>query len=83
MKDKYKELKLKGDKKEFQEWFLNYKPDDLKNKGEKISKPKTSKTTTSKTKKSKTTTSKSTTRKAKKSKSKTKKAKKSKLFNIY
>ena len=81
--EKYKELKLKGDKKEFQEWFLNYKPDDLKNKGEKISKPKTSKTTTSKTKKSKTTTSKSTTRKAKKSKSKTKKAKKSKLFNIY
>ena len=80
--EKYKELKLKGDKKEFQEWFLNYKPDDLKNKGEKISKPKTSKTTTSKTT-TKTTTSKTTTRKAKKSKSKTKKAKKSKLFNIY
>ena len=81
--EKYKELKLKGDKKEFQEWFLNYKPDDLKNKGEKISKPKTSKTKTSKTTTSKTTTSKTTTRKAKKSKSKTKKAKKSKLFNIY
>jgi hypothetical protein len=79
--EKYKELKLKGDKKEFQEWFLNYKPDDLKNKGEKISKPKTSKTTTKTSKPKKST--KSTTRKAKKSKSKTKKAKKSKLFNIY
>jgi hypothetical protein len=32
--EKYKELKLKGDKKEFQKWFLNYKPDDIKNKGE-------------------------------------------------
>jgi hypothetical protein len=29
---KYKELKQKGNKEEFQEWFLNYKPDDLKNK---------------------------------------------------
>jgi len=25
-------LKQKGNKEEFQEWFLNYKPDDLKNK---------------------------------------------------
>ena len=32
--EKYKELKQKGDKKEFQKWFLNYKPDDLKNRGE-------------------------------------------------
>jgi hypothetical protein len=30
--EKYKELKLKGDKKEFQKWFLNYKPDEFKNK---------------------------------------------------
>jgi len=30
--EKYKELKEKGDKKAFQEWFLNYKPADLKNK---------------------------------------------------
>jgi hypothetical protein len=30
--EKYAELKKKGDKKEFEEWFLNYKPDDLKNK---------------------------------------------------
>jgi hypothetical protein len=30
--EKYQELKQKGDKAEFDEWFLNYKPDDLKNK---------------------------------------------------
>ena len=30
--EKYKELKEKGDKEEFQKWFLNYKPDELKNK---------------------------------------------------
>ena len=29
---KYKELKKSGNMKEFEEWFLNYKPDDLKNK---------------------------------------------------
>jgi hypothetical protein len=29
---KYKELKKSGNTKEFEEWFLNYKPDDLKNK---------------------------------------------------
>ena len=33
--DKYIELKQKGDKKEFEEWFLNYKPDDMK-KGKKV-----------------------------------------------
>ena len=35
--EKYKELKKSGDKKAFEEWFLNYKPDEikLKNKGEK------------------------------------------------
>jgi hypothetical protein len=31
---KYKELKSKGDKKEFEEWFLNYKPDDSRNEKE-------------------------------------------------
>ena len=30
--EKYKELKQKGNKKEFEEWFLNYKPDDIKHK---------------------------------------------------
>ena len=30
--EKYRELKKTGDKKEFQEWFLNYKPDDIKSK---------------------------------------------------
>lgn len=36
--EKYKELKEKGDKKEFEEWFLNYKPDNInrKNKKEKL-----------------------------------------------
>ncbi len=29
--EKYKELKQTGNKKEFEEWFLNYKPDDIKN----------------------------------------------------
>jgi hypothetical protein len=28
---KYKELKQSGNKKELEEWFLNYKPDDIKN----------------------------------------------------
>ena len=31
----HKELKQKGDKKEFEEWFLNYKPDDANGKKEK------------------------------------------------
>jgi hypothetical protein len=30
--EKYKEIKQTGDKKEMEEWFLNYKPDDIKNK---------------------------------------------------
>ena len=30
--EKYRELKQKGDKKEFERWFLNYKPDDIANK---------------------------------------------------
>jgi hypothetical protein len=86
--EKYKELKEKGEKEEFQQWFFNYKPDD-KNKGKL---DKNAKTTTMKEKtktikeKTKTTTmkSKTTTMKTKKSnKTKSKKQKKSKLFNIY
>jgi len=53
--EKYKELKEKGDKKEFQEWFLNYKPDDSKEKksdGTKINK-KNKKPKNNKTKKQK------------------------------
>jgi hypothetical protein len=51
---KYKELKKKGNKAEFEEWFLNYKPDDYKKKKiekddekekNKIRKPKTKKRT--------------------------------------
>jgi hypothetical protein len=30
--EKYKEIKQKNDKKETEEWFLNYKPDDIKNR---------------------------------------------------
>ena len=30
--EKYKEIKQNGDKKEIEEWFLNYKPDDIKNR---------------------------------------------------
>ena len=43
---KYKEIKEKGDKKEFEEWFLNYKPDNFKKKNQndkKENKPKTKK----------------------------------------
>ena len=36
--EKYREIKQKGDKKEMEEWFLNYKPDD--NKTRKIEKVK-------------------------------------------
>ena len=30
--EKYREIKQKGDKKEMEEWILNYKPDDIKNR---------------------------------------------------
>jgi hypothetical protein len=61
---KYKELKNKGDKKEFEEWFLNYKPDEVldKNKSSynssdkvnyKIGKKTMSNNKTNKTKKTK------------------------------
>lgn len=33
--EKYKEIKQKGDQKAFEEWFLNYKPDDNKGKKDK------------------------------------------------
>jgi hypothetical protein len=44
--EKYKELKEKGNREEFEEWFLNYKPDNFKNKkliDKKENKPKTKK----------------------------------------
>jgi hypothetical protein len=61
--EKYKELKLKGNKEKFEEWFLNYKPDDFKNKKIEIhnlkkntttknTKTKNTKTKNTKTKKS-------------------------------
>jgi hypothetical protein len=56
--EKYRELKQKGNREEFEEWFLNYKPDDLKNKRleEKENKKKTNKkkTNNKKTNKKKT-----------------------------
>jgi hypothetical protein len=55
--EKYKEIKKKGDKKEMEEWFLNYKPDDIKNKkteklqkGKKVDKKKKRKVGTKKNK---------------------------------
>ena len=55
--EKYKELKKSGDKKEFEEWFLNYKPDEnnLKNNKntEKKKKKNNKKSDTKKTKKNK------------------------------
>jgi hypothetical protein len=33
---KYKELKEKGEKEQFEEWFLNYKPDDIKKRKDKL-----------------------------------------------
>jgi hypothetical protein len=49
--EKYKELKLKKDKKnmkEFEEWFLNYKPDENKNKINKSTNDKMNKSTNDK-----------------------------------
>jgi hypothetical protein len=53
--EKYKELKKSGDKKEFEEWFLNYKPDEnnSKNSKEEKKQKKEKKTKKRKTKKSK------------------------------
>ena len=67
--EKYKELKEKGNKEEFEELFFNYKPDDI-NK----SKNKTKQTKTNKTKQTKQT---------KTNKTKKNKTKKNKVFNIY
>jgi hypothetical protein len=51
--EKYKEIKQKGDKKEFEEWFLNYKPEKLNDKSnKKVSELKTTKTEKKTTKKS-------------------------------
>jgi hypothetical protein len=52
--EKYKELKQKGNKEEFQEWFLNYKPDDSKRKKEEEMEKKKNKTRTNKNNKNKT-----------------------------
>ncbi len=38
--EKFKELKMSGNEKEFEEWFLNYKPDDNSKKNEKKKKIK-------------------------------------------
>ena len=53
--EKYKELKKSGDKKAFEEWFLNYKPDDIKlnNKGEKGDKNNKKNSKSKKTRKNK------------------------------
>jgi hypothetical protein len=51
---KYKELKQKGNREEFQEWFLNYKPDDFKKKKEEDMENKKNKNTNYKTHKKKT-----------------------------
>jgi len=65
---KYKELKKKGNKKEFEEWFLNYKPDEI-NKDNESNDNKRSKT--SKTSKINKTSKQNKINKTKKNKSKT------------
>jgi hypothetical protein len=50
--EKYKEFKQNNDKKKFEEWFLNYKPDDIKTNKEKQSTNKTLRKKKRKTKKS-------------------------------
>ena len=77
--EKYKELKEKGDKQEFQKWFLNYKPDDIKKRLD------LSKQIKKKTKKSTKSTKSTKSIKTKTKKSKTKSKSKSELkdfFNI-
>ena len=46
--EKYRELKQSKNKKEFEEWFLNYKPDDIKKRKEKKKIEKKSKKNTTK-----------------------------------
>jgi len=67
---KYKELKKKGNAKEFEEWFLNYKPDDELQKVESDNMKTVSATKNKKTSKNKTN-------------KKTKTAKNKTLFNPY
>ena len=52
--EKYKELKQKGNKIEFEEWFLNYKPDDMKGYSAANNKKKAKKTGIKKKRKNKT-----------------------------
>ncbi len=52
--EKYKELKKSGDKKEFEEWFLNYKPDEINLKNNKEKKQEKKEKKEKKTKKRKT-----------------------------
>lgn len=66
---KYKELKNKGNNKEFEEWFLNYKPDDKQQKENNLKNNKTNKKQSRENKKTR--------------QKKHKKPKFSKLFNIY
>jgi hypothetical protein len=86
--EKYKELKEKGDKVEFQKWFLNYKPDNVKNKPDNAKETKGQKETkeTKGQKETKETKIKSEKKSRKKTKSRKKnKSKKNnlKLFRIY
>ena len=89
--EKYKELKEKGDKKEFEKWFLNYKPDDMNKKTNNKSKKTNnkSKKTNDKSKKtndkSKKTNDKSKKSKTEKIKNRSKKSQKKtkKLFKLY
>ena len=48
---KYKEFKQSNDKKKFEEWFLNYRPDDIKTKKEEKASNKINKKITKKGKK--------------------------------
>ena len=51
---KYKQLKQEGNKKEFEEWFLNYKPDDKKSKKEDFTTKSSKKSSKNSSKKSNT-----------------------------
>ena len=73
---KYKELKQNGNKEDFEEWFLNYKPDNNK-KNDDENNNNNNKKYKSKTKKNEKT------KKTKKYKSKTKKNKKNHYLSIY
>ena len=79
--EKYKDLKQKGNKEEFDEWFLNYKPDDINKKIEKNNYiiDKSNKKSNNKKSNNKKTKNK----KAKNQKSKNQKTKKNKYIEIY